>query len=121
MYDFNELCFPVPACARRFLPESIPWLVSKGRVAEAEATIQRAGRLNRIIPFPAHVFQVTEPETQSETKASNGKHVKPETTSKGLCVRIFRKTASTETKYTVVDLVRHRRLLLFTVVMCVLW
>ena len=96
-------------------------MVSKGRIAEAEATIQRAARLNGITPFPSPVFQVTEPETQSETKAAHGKQLNPESTGKGLCARIFRKTASTETKYTVVDLFRHRRLLLFTVVLCALW
>ena len=106
-------------CARRFLPESIPWLISKGRVAEAEATIQRAARLNRLNSFPSQVFQVIELDTQPETKAANGKQL--EATGKGLCARIFSKTASTETKYIVVDLVRHRRLLLFTVVMCALW
>ena len=52
-------------CLFRTIPESLPWLLSKGRVEEAEAIVKRAARFNnREIPeniFHDHI-QVQVPE-----------------------------------------------------------
>ena len=39
----------------RIIPESLPWLLSKGRIAEAEAIVQRAARFNNK-QIPTDIF-----------------------------------------------------------------
>ena len=124
--------------AHRFLPESIPWLVMKGRVAEAESTLQRAARFNHIRDFPSRVLLPPSPpleggDVKKRISAAGGE-VAPRVGGQGgrcsflarlllRCRRLGGRGGggATPASYTIWDVLRHPRLRFFTFAMGTLW
>ncbi|XP_051902357.1 solute carrier family 22 member 4-like [Hippocampus zosterae] len=75
------------------LPESPMWLLSQGRVTEAEAIVRRAAEMNRVVA-PEKIFG------DSEWNANEGRPVE---------------------RYTVLDLMKKRSVALMTVLLCWVW
>ncbi|XP_077360884.1 solute carrier family 22 member 4-like [Festucalex cinctus] len=75
------------------LPESPMWLLSQGRVAEAEAIVRKAAQMNRVAA-PEKIFG------DSKLKAKEERPVE---------------------RYTIVDLVRKRSTAMTTIFLCWLW
>ena len=115
---------PLPC---RILPESIPWLCANNRTPEAERILKKAFKMNGK-PAPDNILL---PPESADTIAAPEK---PEQNGRSLVQGLLtmlkprKKSAPSETetsekvaRYTLLDVLRHPRLCLYAVVMCLLW
>lgn len=93
-------------CWFRTIPESLVWLIAKGRTAEAEAILQRAARMNgRRLPANCLHDDVAKQETAGDRDAAEGPVTAP----------------ANQRTYTVIDLVRTPNLRKITLCISGLW
>lgn len=93
----------------RTIPESLVWLIAKGRTAEAEAILQRAARMNkRRLPANCLHEDTVKPEASEDKEVIDGQAATSSST-------------TTERTYTVVDLVRTPNLRKITLCISGLW
>lgn len=89
----------------RLIPESLVWLIAKGRVEEAENILQRAAKCNGK-SLPRHVLSEPPPDVTSSVA---------KTTLSDAAAADNQKT------YTVIDLFRTPNLRKITICICLLW
>lgn len=105
------------------LPESIPWLVAVGRVHEAKIILNKAAAFNKV-KLPKR-FQLTEEEAATPVPStwqklssvkSAFKRQKPEQNGVSKPPK-----ENDVAQYTVLDILKSFRLLIFSLIMCYLW
>ena len=105
----------------RVLSESVPWLCANGRLKEAEAIIKKAAKFNKVT-VPDRIFTTHESEDMLPDGKASGKQ-------KPGFIKDFKEKwrkrkqdqESGGAQYTVLDVIKHRRLFINAVVMCTLW
>lgn len=80
-------------CTSRFIPESPRWLISQGRLKEAEVIIRKAAKMNGIVA-PSTIFDSSELEDLSSEKQQS---------------------------HSILDLLRTRNIRIVTVMCIILW
>ena len=95
------------------MPESIPWLVSRERYADAEKILRQAAKVNKVV-LPDEIFTSTS-DTQ---KMEGGSDDKAEKTgdSNGNYTR-----HPGERKSSLRDIFKSRKLILYTLIMAFMW
>lgn len=74
-----------------FLPESVRWQISQGKIKEAEKTIQRMAKLNKAKHFPPLVFTATEEmKSKEDTEKSVLKQTETNARKKGGVMMLFK-------------------------------
>ena len=88
------------------IPESLVWLIAKGRLEEAEKILQKAAKVNGKPPLPGHFLNETPPDVTSPVTKSTLN----DTTN-----------IDTQKTYTIIDLFRTPNLRKITICICLLW
>ena len=109
----------------RFLPETIPWLVANGKLREADRVIKQIAKFNKV-QMPDHVFTESDPDldkpaTNDIQPTENGKK---QSFLNQLRSKMKKEESADEehaVKYTLMDVLRHRKLCLYAFLMCGLW
>lgn len=111
-----QLCFK----CNRLLPESVIWLYANNRIKEAEQIIRNAAKMNGITLPDNLLTSPTKSEgSQEEEEVKNGGFLAKIKSIK-LCKR--QKEEQPETaRYTLLDVLRHRLLRMYAIIMSCLW
>lgn len=102
------------------LPESVIWLTANDRAAEAEKIIRNAAKINKV-EMPEHILSSSSssssPQQEADESGKNGGFLAKFKNLK------FGKNPKKDTfvRYTLLDVLRHRLLRLYAIVMAVLW
>lgn len=102
-----------------FLPESVIWLCANNRVEEAERIIRNAAKMNRL-DLPEHLLtQPLKAEEKCDGEAKNGGFFAK---IKNLKLSKLKKEDQPEAaRYTLLDVLRHRLLRMYAIIMSCLW
>lgn len=97
-----------------FIPESPIWLVANGKIKKAEKFLKRAARLNRVSAVDQSVFKI-----EAETLTIDTDQPSPKLDSNKFTIQSNQE--DNVTKYTVLDLFRHKHLFIHLTIMALLW
>ena len=110
----------------RLLPESIPWLVAMGRVAEAKTILNKAAAFNKV-KLPEQ-FQLTEEESSApvlsaKERLASVKEIfkkKPQEQN-GVSKGKEEEEVGQVKRYSIIDIICSCRLFVFSIIMAYLW
>ena len=107
----------IDVMVNRFLPESVPWLISKGRLKEAERIILQSGSVHCVQRFPSNICGKRMKESYNIRPSKQA--IKDVEGRKNL---VIASPVHDEIQtYTLMDVLRHRKLRRYLFIISLLW